>query len=390
MPRPVRPLIAALLIASAAASARATSESERTLLRSAALEEHAQPKIKIGGFIQFRYSATHAKEVPAPGDPHWALGFMMRRAEVYLKGPLPLPESSFKIKWNMGSSNGGFAKLDDAYANKTLEGSTSLRVGQFKVPLVREQLISSSKQLCVERSLTGGSIYNPSRMQGVMLTTDVADNANLRLAINDGTRGQNRNVPGTDRADIGGVARLELYSTKDRKRFEDYTSFRGSGDMATIFGIGGLAQTGGATLGTPNQNFFQSTADIGLEGDGWNAAGAILVSYLDMPGSSSIFDFGATVQGGFFVTDLVELFARYSTSIASERNPAGSADLQTINGGFTRYLIPDSNAAKIMVDIGVLLGDLSNSNFTSPGGLGYLTTPGNRQVSARIQLQVVF
>ena len=43
--------------------------------------------------------------------------------------------------------------LDEAYITKDMGNGMKVRMGQFKPPFMREELISSSRQLAVERSL---------------------------------------------------------------------------------------------------------------------------------------------------------------------------------------------------------------------------------------------
>ena len=64
-------------------------------------------------------------------------------------------------------SNGGTFEFQEVFIAKQLENGIVLTVGQFKTPWMREELVDSSQQLAVERSVIN-EFFNQDRAVGVM------------------------------------------------------------------------------------------------------------------------------------------------------------------------------------------------------------------------------
>jgi phosphate-selective porin len=143
-------------------------------------------------------SATLAR--PEPDDNEW--GFQIRRAKVRFQGNVIDPSWTYAINGsfegpevaiNAGGpintgvqSNGGQFVFEEAFIAKELENGVTLTFGQFKAPWLREELVDSSQQLAVERSVVN-EFYNQDRSVGIMATY-VTDSWNVAASYNNGQR----------------------------------------------------------------------------------------------------------------------------------------------------------------------------------------------------------
>ena len=328
---------------------------------------------------------------------------------------------------------GGFS-VENAYLAKEFDGGFKLMVGQFKSPLLREWLISSKGQMAAERSIVT-SLFNTGWTQGLQLSwqgdalrfmssfNDGANNANMGATsgtfINSANGNGNLGVGFTQWAVTN---RVEFLPFGTWKQFSDYSSMRGE-SAGLMLGAGFNWQRGGqqqtsidpalvvpdATPGSGNAdaNFLTWTADATYElgGASLSAAWMMNTSYAMIDGQQSINSYGAQVQGAFFVTDSIELFARWEwmeTASTAVNTAIPNIDFNTAAEGFVNnigtvggnwYL--SGRALKFTTDVGVswnpvifqtgLFGDnIAGANYRQEGSTG------GGQIVVRSQIQLIF
>ena len=126
--------------------------------------------LKVSGQLQVRYVLNSRKgdQDLGPFNPANTLyGFENRRTKLSFSGNVFDKSWTYKIKGAFSRAGGAFV-LEDAYVQKKLEGGLAIKVGQFKAPWMREELVSSSKQLTVERSIVN-EYFNQGYSQGIQL-----------------------------------------------------------------------------------------------------------------------------------------------------------------------------------------------------------------------------
>ncbi|MCB9584043.1 MAG: hypothetical protein H6718_01525 [Polyangiaceae bacterium] len=115
--------------------------------------------IHIGIRNQFR--ATIEKEHPEQGDaPDATLGFQIRRSRVSIKGNVFDKKTKYELQLGLaskdvsaGAAGPTTSPLLDAVVKFEQLRDLSLRVGQYKAPYLREQIMSDGKLELVDRSL---------------------------------------------------------------------------------------------------------------------------------------------------------------------------------------------------------------------------------------------
>jgi len=414
----------------------------------------------MNGQLQTRwaYSWLSSRDMDATynaaGISKAAYGFEVRRAKLEFGGHIADPSWQYAVtlayQQVFGTNNtnlaanglaggggisqgdnyaGGFG-LENAYVKKDMGNGFSVMVGQFKSPFLREWLVSSKYQLAAERSLVN-TMFTTGWTQGLQLNWN-NDMLRAMVSYNDGANNANlgsvsgTNVDGSGAAgDNSGVGfaqwavtgRVEAMLSGNWAQFDKLTSMRGEGS-GILLGAGLNWQRGGqqtdSTGATPtsiaaNSNadgmFFSWTADATWQLGGANiyAAWVMNTAYSNPNNVGSQNSYGAVVQGGYFITDAIELFARWEW-MSSQNNgspatggiagsPATQAfvnNIGTIGGNW--YI---SKNVKWTTDVGVSWNPVTFQQGLfgqDIAGADYRTEikGGGNQLVIRSQLQLLF
>jgi hypothetical protein len=319
---------------------------------------------------------------------------------------------------------GGFA-LENAYIERSLGSGFGLKVGQFKSPFLREWLTSSKNQLAAERSIVN-SLFSTGWTQGLELDWR-NDHLNVMLSYNDGANNANLGSTSGTQVDNSGnigvgfaqwafTGRVEYMLFGNWKQFGDFSSMRGEAS-GLLFGAGVNWQRGGQqdyndtnqtpTSGNADAHFITWTVDAtwDLGGASMFAAWIMNTSYGVPAGTESINTFGSIIQGGYFISDTVEVFGRWewmNTQSTSGNQAGPNIQFDGSNNAFVNnigtvgmnwYL--NGRNVKFTTDCGVswnpvifqtgLYGDnIAGANYRQEGSAG------GGQIVARTQLQLLF
>jgi hypothetical protein len=401
-------LPAAVLLASAGIAA-AQSVDGRSYARELAADASARASalareervftVDVHGYTQFRYVWTRLEEdddgpiiLPPGDDDDNAIGFQTARTRVNFSGNVVNENWGYFVQLAFNPESSG--SLEDAYGTYKTEGGWVFTFGQFKLPLLREELVGEKFQLAIERSPTN-SVFTQSRSQGVQAAYE-ADSFRFSAAFSDGLRTLNTDYLSAAEADFALTGRLEWKWAGDWKQFRDFTSFRNS-DYAGLLGLAGHYQSGGETLGTPDADQWLITVDASMEGNGWNAFAAAIYSnreeqFVALPGfpSEDFNDWAWLVQGGIFVAPQCELFARFDMILPDDDREFGSDEFSTITAGINHYFVPESQAAKFTAEIIYFLDSPTESIVAENTRIPLLFRDGDGQFSILGQIQLAF
>ena len=338
-----------------------------------------------------------------------------------------------------GSSNAG---MEEAMVIKDMGDGFRISLGQFKSPFLREEIVSSRRQLAVERSLVD-QMFSTKFTQGIQGTwtgdylifeamyNDGGSNANTgaTAAFNSESVGSPQNLNnGAGFTQWAVTAHAGWLAYGQWNDFNDLSSFPGEGE-GLMFNAWLNMQRGGESA----TSAIQGTNNIPLNGNSdaqfltwsvdasWHLGGANFFSYFvmntayDIPATttnniSSINNYGAVVQGGYFITDTVELFGRWEWMSTQNKGVndignVGNATTPTVanvfNAGRTNVYTAGFNwfiagrQIKLTTDIGFTTAPLwFNNGIYGAGvtGTNYRIEPdgGGGQIVARTQLQLLF
>ncbi|MDZ4831511.1 MAG: porin [Phycisphaerae bacterium] len=305
-------------------------------------------RLNIKGQIQFRW-AYNSRDLPsgalATGSatgPEQNWGFENRRTKLTFAGSVVDPSITFEIKpvWNRASTSGSTTQVngsvEEIFIQKAFDGGFAVRAGQFKAPFLREELVSSSAQLTVERSLVN-DVFTMKFVQGVQLEWEQemfrvdgfygdtgrqnAVNVAKDAATASNYLGSYNTDFQTNRSAYAIAARAEYKAAGTWKQFKDLTSYRGE-EFGLLFGLAGMSQNlrPNNVVATTATNMWGVSGDVSVDFGGANlfmygvyrsvGLGAP-VGVRDGSMENELGQYGFVVQGGFFVLEDLELFARY-------------------------------------------------------------------------------
>ncbi|MHC4447152.1 MAG: porin, partial [Planctomycetota bacterium] len=306
--------------------------------------------MKINGQIQFRWvyslQDNSGDAATSMDDNRW--GFENSRTKLIFTGNIISQDWTYKLETNF-DSDGGDLMLEDAWVNYDFGNGLHLKFGQFKDPLLREELVDSRYQLAVERSLVNEIVTN-DRVQGVELGY-YGDMFRGWAAYSDGSIGGPNSAALTEDTEFAFTLRAEGLLMGNWGQFDTMTS--PNGDETGVL-VGGAfsyekAEAGTSTPGGDTE-ITTVTGDVTAEFGGANVFAAITYSNLDTdigPVDADIFAFVA--QGGYYLTDEWEGFLRYEYA---DLDDFGIEDVNIFTVGFNYYIGADPNA-KWTTDIGV-------------------------------------
>jgi hypothetical protein len=352
-------------------------------------------KLVLDGQMQIRYVYNY-RERPAfsffpnpEADDQHRQGFENTRTRLTFRGHVFSPDWQYLIRSEFARSAGTSALLD-AWIRYNLTDEWSLRIGQFKLPFNREELVSPAEQLAVERSIVN-EITNLGRSQGVELTY-ATDTSRISLAVSDGVNRPNQPALTLD-TEYAVSARYEHLLAGNWDQFTDFTSPIGD-EYGALLGIGGHAQdsesSGVSALEGQNQTrVLTGTADLSLEWGGANAFGALTYQYVDAPGGISLVT-GIVIQGGVYVTPKWEFFVRgeYAQADGQSGSFLEVPDLNLVTFGTNYYL--EGHDLKWTTDISVGISDVASNFAIDLAGFRADNDQGAPQVVFRTQFQLLF
>ena len=351
-------------------------------------------KLWVGGMTQFRYTINNRDTTGA--DEDLTNGFEFNRAKLYVGGTVET-DNEFFIRIGFSPSTGD-AALDWARMTHKFDNGLELTWGQFLSPFLKEVLTSEQKFLATERSTTH-YVFSDIFTQGVMLT-HTAEQFRLYGALTDGRRTQNTAYYSPTEADYALTGRVEFkFGEAPFATYAEATSFRetktggmlgaalnyqSSGDTANTSTMGGTPATDTDTLAY--------TADFHYKGGGWNAMASVVGRTIDTGSGADFNDFGAVVQGGVFVAEQWELFARWDAVFPDDDRAAGE-DFNTLTFGANHYFFPKSHAAKLTAEVAWFMDDQASASslVTAPSTFtDLLTSSEDDQWAFHLQMQLVF
>jgi phosphate-selective porin len=374
-------------------------------------------RLNVGGMLQFRYNLNFRDDT---NTDDFQSGFQNARVKLDFNGKINR-DWDFRILTNIsdfsvgqfddgdfGSSSSSGTGLEDAWVRYNFPNGWKLRWGQFKLPGLREELVSDSHQLAAERSLANQA-FSQAWSQGVELAYE-AESWRMAVAFSDGLNSSNTDFAGnptnpsaentgifrvSGEADWAISARGEFLFAGNWAQFKDFTSPKGS-DFGAMLGVAGHFQQSENTNnpGDLDRDTFQYTADISLKGDSWNLFGAFIGRYTELSTLSAetdFHDFGAVIQGGWRFAENTELFARWDGLFFDSDRNLSEDNFNFITGGINHYFA--GHAAKFTADVVYAFEEtnvLNSLGILQDTGVGLLGDSEDGEIVIRGQFQLLF
>lgn len=405
-------------------------------------------KLNIKGQMQIRWAFNH-RDNEGLGDTAakqdvW--GFENRRTKLTFSGVVIDPSWTYEVKavFNRSpatissgaqsfSSGNIVGSVEDIWVQKDLGNGIAIKVGQFKAPWLREELVSSTAQLAVERSLVN-DVFSPKFTQGIQAEFGGGADDKLRAQVyyGDGMRANATLVPANSTAVAGNygggyttgfnqsstnyavAGRIEYLGEGSWKAMKDFNSYIGD-ERSWMVGFGGMAQSlrpanEGPVAANATDSMWGVTADLTVNFGGAsvfaygvyrNVSLAGEVATRDGGTADSMGQWGAVIQGGYFLSKELEVYTRYEmgdTDTDKFRTALTGVDLESNSflAVGCNYFFGGKKDVKLSTDFGYAfspIGDFQSSGAdvlqdgSSTTGDGF-TNDG--QWVFRTQLQLLF
>jgi len=377
------------------AAARSSALAEKGVLA------EGETSVKLGGWTQFRYYMNFREDPPPNSNGSHASGFTngfeMAKSRLTASGSVLSKDLTFKVEGEF-SKNGGSFGLLDAYVDYNYQNGFSARAGQFKVPLLRQELVSDTAQEGMGRVLAN-DVFSQKRSQGIMGTWR-NEAWQVRGALSDGISTQNTVYTSPAEADIALTGRVDYRGgAGDWKLFDSFTSWQGT-ENCWLAGAAVHWQSSGNTNSTasvPQQDLLEYTADFTFKGNGWNVYGAFIGQHIapDSGGGPALDNFGLIVQGGVFVHKNAEVFGSWDGIFPdSNYGPTLDSDFYTVSTGLNIFPFEKSNAVKFTTQVSWFINPTTTNALVAPAAssnnVGLLPSAEDNQFAVIFQFQVVF
>ena len=346
-------------------------------------------RIEVSGQVQTRYVWNRRRKSNGTLDTRW--GFTVRRAKIKIDGHLISPDLGYTV--GMADSPARGFVLQSFNVRYRLSDTLLVLVGRARPPLLREEQMSSKRQLATERSLVSKA-FSQTRTVGLMLRYR-DDLLRVSAGIMDASVGNQDPSAPLDEL-VGQLApgdrwrasvRAEVLLRGRWKELDDFSSF--PGDTPTVsLGTGVMMQWEDLLPIGPillnNTNLLRWTADITVELGGSSFFAYVVGNHVDEKTKPILHQLGAVAQAGVFINDDWELFGRYE---AGDTDGVGE-ELSVLTVGANRFF--SEHAAKWTMDVGYGFNPVDD--FWSSRRAGWLEddTGESGQIVVRMQMQLLF
>ena len=373
--------------------------------------------------LQTRFMFNNQEAAPSGASDSTVWGFEVTRAKFMLSGNVVSPEWFYRVDIEtspnasgaVGSSGDPRFGLLEAYAGYDFGNGWKLYGGQFKAPLLFEELVEDQYQQAVERSLVN-YLYTGGYTQGIAVDY-LGDQFHVVGSWNNGINdvgygggvgvGAGGAALGPD-TELAFTARGEWLAMGTWDQFKDITSPQGE-EMGVRVGGAWHFQTsesGGGVAGKRTE-LMVFALDASAEFGGANVYAQLSYSIENYKSpavgptgiGANAKPWGIVLGGGWYWTEDWELFGRYEWSDRGALGTAGNPDnINILTFGVNKYFA--GHNAKWTTDIGIGLTTLDGLAGTSTGAAiapvtGWRqdnagTTNDDGQILIRTQLQILF
>lgn len=359
-------------------------------------------RLNVEGQIQFRYVYNHTRD-DAVNDRENNQGFELRRVKVKFNGHIGDPKIKYKITLATNRTSGS-VYLEEAKVSYDVMDWLTVYAGRTKAPFAREELVSSSRQLAVDRSYVLEQ-FTWGFTEGIGVEAQPIEPLTLNLMFTDGYKsGENDDMSfdADENAHWAVAARAEYLVFGDWKAFKGFNGWQsdetslmlgGAVAYAAEMPIDELPYTSSLPTGIPADS-LSFTVDGSFKSHGWTVFGAGFARY-DMyyntgdpdNAEGTIESYGAMAQVGYNINDMIEPFGRYEFIADGAHSPGEDTDGHIVTAGVNWFL--KKNDAKFTTDVMYIFQPTDEMGGSS-SGLGIVGSEDGDQVVFRAQFQLLF
>ena len=352
----------------------------------------------FNGQIQVRYIFNNEEDRTGSPSGENISGFQMRRVKFGAKGTVG-DGWGYNIKFATDrdtGSGGGNTFTEDAYITYKINDNWSMLAGVNKLPFARQELISSSRQVGVDRTLAT-EFFTLGRGEQVAFNYTDGGDIKASLALSDGANADfiDFNAAGAAN-DFAITARVDWQAIGDDWGASKH-EFGGVDEDALFVGaaIHHEATNGGGT-GATHDNGVAWTVDALYKTGSLGLTAAFFGNHTNDSDATDTDQYGAYVQASYDLGNDWDVFGRWEYIDDDDNAGAGTDELQAFTFGVNRHF--NANVKLTGDIVWIYSGDdpSSDGDFINGGelsdGLGLISgvTDDEDQIALRLQLQLVF
>jgi hypothetical protein len=354
--------------------------------------------MNIGGQLQFRWIANFQNDDSASDGED--SGFQVRRTKLSFSGDATLGDRKWDYEVVLAADRtDGAVEVEDIAIGTELFDGVDVKFGKYKLPFLREELLSSKRQLAVERALVT-EYFTLDRSEQLEFIVSPMDEIKWNISINDGADEEMSTV-GSDPVEFALTSRIDAKIAGDWKQASDFVAWPEE-EFALFIGGAIHWQTGDGSNGDNSSessaDYLGWTVDALMEVGGFALNGAIMGGQISSDeGDVDVADrdpMGYLVQGGYSITKQIQPFARWELI---DDDDAATDDLQAVTVGVNYFWAKEK--AKFTADVvWIYEGDTPTGNPFGNGstsdGLGFAgdfaTARDDSMFILRTQFQLLF
>jgi len=338
----------------------------------------------LNGQIQFRYIWNN-QDTTGPGVDEDEGGFQSRRVKLKARGHISSPKFKYKVTLAADRSDGSVS-LEAYEIGHQINDNVTVSAGLMKLPLLTEELTSSSKLLAAERTPTN-EFFTLNYAEGVRLTYDDGP-VLINFMVSDGGNSANSDFD-EDESELALTGRIDYLVQGKRSQGKDFTGWSGEEQFLSIGGAYHLEYGDGRNGG--GDDYHAHTIDARWENGPVNLFAAYIGATIDSDAAATPDRdmTGIVVQGGIhIVPDKVEVFGQW---FYIDGDVAGEDEFDGWVAGVNYYI--NGHKTKLTTDVIWLNEMLPSSNpfgaSASSSSLGLISGEKN-ELAVRTQFQVLF
>jgi len=334
-------------------------------------------------YSQFRYNWNQREKEVLVDESVQTQGFEVSRTRIWFDGDLT-QHFYFHFRLNIDSQSN--VKLVNAYVRWKAPKGWNIDIGERWFYLSREDWTLPMDQLTTEFS-ANDLVFAIGTSRGVQVNKN-HKYFRYYFAISDGpfSGGQNFTAATTDYTLTG---RFEYQFATDQWGIWDDLVGRRGRPFGIMLGIG-LGYADGKNGGASAINSATLlTVDFNINWDGGQAIIYATWRFTDPQAGESFYNWGLVAQGGHFITERQQLYARYEL-VSPGDQPGDEIDYNSITVGYNFFPFVETNVMKFSVEFSYLFDALSQTIVPASTGVGFLPASEGAQWYFRLQAQFGF
>ena len=281
--------------------------------------------------------------------------------------------------------------MEDAIISKKLNDNLTMKVGAFKLPFARQELISSSRQVAVDRGLAT-EFFTLGRADQAQLAYK-ADNLIVTGSLSDGANSSYTDWNADASNDFAVTGRVDWMAIGD-----DWGAMKhefGGVDEDALF-IGAAAHYEVADGSAVIENGLAWTVDALYKTGALGLTAAVFGNSTENVAAGTDTDqFGFYLQASVDVGNDYDVFGRFEYIDDDDNAGAGTDELMAVTFGVNHHFNKNVKFTGDVVYIFEGGNPLADGNTSTDGedsdGLGLVgAVDGSDQIALRLQLQLLF